>query len=346
MIIAMKPEAPKLEVGRVIAVLEEFGLQARVISPHPRVVLGVVEEMDRRLVERLSARLEGMPGVEEVGRFESSWKLASREFHPEPTLVELGGRLVGGEEVLVIAGPCAVESRQGFLEAARGVALAGAAALRGGAFKPRTSPYSFRGLGREGLEILAEARRLTGLPVVTEVLSASEVELVARYADVLQIGTRNMQNFSLLEAVGEVDRPVLLKRGMMATIKELLLSAEYVLARGNWQVMLCERGVRTFETSTRNTLDLSAVAVLKELTHLPVVVDPSHAAGRRELVPALARAAVAVGADALLVEVHPRPEEALSDGRQSLTLEGFQDMMRELKAVAQAVGRRVAGGER
>ncbi|MCF8033052.1 MAG: 3-deoxy-7-phosphoheptulonate synthase [Desulfarculaceae bacterium] len=341
MVITMHEGCPKMEVAKVISALRDAGLEPRIISPDPRVVLGVVEEISQAEAKRLSRDIGGLPGVEEITNFEKSWKLASKSFREQPTTIDLGSVTVGGPEVLVVGGPCAVESRENFLETAALLDRAGAGALRGGAFKPRSSPYSFRGLGEEGLKIMAEARERTGLPIVTEVLSASEVELVARYADVLQIGTRNMQNFSLLEAVGDTDRPVLLKRGMMASIKELLLSAEYILARGNWQVMLCERGIRTFETETRNTLDLSAVPLLKQYTHLPVVVDPSHAAGKRELVPSLALAAVAAGADGILVEVHPRPEEALSDGRQSLEPSEFAAMMERLRKVASAVGRSV-----
>jgi 3-deoxy-7-phosphoheptulonate synthase len=341
MVITMQPGCPKGDVAKVISVLRREGLEPRIIAPDPRVVLGVVEEISPAQAERLSQEVAGMSGVEEITNFEKSWKLVSKSFKPETTTVQLGDTLVGGPEVMVVAGPCAVESRDNFLETAALLHRDGAGALRGGAFKPRTSPYSFRGLGEEGLKIMAEAREATGLPIVTEVLNASDVELVARYADVLQIGTRNMQNFALLEAVGETDRPVLLKRGMMASIKELLLSAEYIVARGNWQVMLCERGIRTFETETRNTLDLSAVPLLKQYTHLPVVVDPSHAAGKRELVPALALAAVAAGADGILVEVHPEPEKAFSDGRQSLRPEQFAAMMADLRQVAGAVGRQV-----
>lgn len=342
MVIAMREGCQKAEVAQVIAQLREYGLEPRIISPGPRVVLGVVEEISRALAQEIIASLADREEVEEINTFESSWKLVSRGFRPETSQVRLGRCQVGGPGVAVVAGPCAVESRDGILEAAAALAPLGAAGLRGGAFKPRTSPYSFRGLGEEGLKHLAEAREQTGLPVVTEVLRASEVELVARYADVLQIGARNMQNFALLEAVGEVDRPVLLKRGLMATIKEWLLSAEYILARGNWQVILCERGIRSYDSETRNILDLSAVPVLKQHTHLPVMVDPSHAAGKRELVPALALAAVAAGADAIMVEVHPRPQEAFSDGRQSLSLEEFAAMMPQLEKVAQAVGRGLA----
>ncbi len=341
MLIAMQEGCLKNQVGRVLAAIRGFGLEPRIVSSDPRTVLAVVEDLSRSQAEDIRDKVRGLEGVEEISSFDQSWKLVGRQFRATPTVIELGGLAIGGAEVAVFAGPCAVESRANFLETAQAVAAAGAAGLRGGAFKPRTSPYSFRGLGEEGLKIMAEAREATGLPIVTEVLSPREVDLVARYADVLQIGTRNMQNYALLEAVGETDRPVLLKRGMMASIKELLLSAEYILARGNWQVMLCERGIRTFETETRNTLDLSAVPLLKQYTHLPVVVDPSHAAGKRELVPALAAAAVAAGADGLLVEVHPQPEQALSDGRQSLDLPGFAAMMRQLSGLARAVGRQV-----
>ncbi len=343
MVIAMEPGCLKSQVGAVIAALRDFGLRARIISPDPQVVLGVVEEMAPHLNESVQDKVRVMDGVSEIHDFTTSWKLASRGFNLTGTTIELGKIAVGGRAVMIMAGPCAVESREGYLPLARQLAAAGAGALRGGAFKPRTSPYSFRGLGEAGLEIMAEARAETGLPIVTEVLSADEVELVARYADVLQIGTRNMQNFALLEAVGETDKPVLLKRGLMASIKELLLSAEYILARGNWQVMLCERGIRTFETETRNTLDLSAVPLLKQYSHLPVIVDPSHAAGRRELVPALALAAVAAGADGIMVEVHADPDRALSDGRQSLTPEAFAAMMSELASVARARGRSLNG---
>ncbi|MBI5524250.1 MAG: 3-deoxy-7-phosphoheptulonate synthase [Desulfarculus sp.] len=341
MVIAMRDGCQKGEVAQVIAALRGYGLQARVVSPGSRVVLGVVEEISRPLAEEIMAKVAIMEGVEEIESFEKSWKLVSRDFRQEPTSFKLGNLTIGNGQLVVMAGPCAVESREGYLEVARALAPLGAGVLRGGAFKPRTSPYSFRGLGEEGLKIMAEAREITGLPVVTEVLRASDVPLVAKYADVLQIGARNMQNFALLEAVGDVDRPVLLKRGMMATIKELLLSAEYILARGNWQVILCERGIRTFETETRNTLDISAVPVLKQHTHLPVVVDPSHAAGKRELVPALACAAVAAGADGVIVEVHPQPDKALSDGRQSLTVPAFAQLMGDLEKVANAVGRQV-----
>jgi 3-deoxy-7-phosphoheptulonate synthase len=272
-----------------------------------------------------------MPGVEKAVRISAPYKFVSREFRPAKTEIPVRGVNIGGNEFVVMAGPCSVESEGQIMEAAEAVARAGAKLLRGGAFKPRTSPYDFQGLEIEGLKLLDRARRATGLGVVTEVMSDRDVELVAEYADVLQIGARNMQNFALLKMVGRCGRPVLLKRGMSSTVKELLMSAEYIVAHGNPQVMLCERGIRTFETVTRNTCDIAAVPALNELTHLPVVLDPSHATGRRSLVPALSRAAVAIGADGLLVEVHPTPEKAMSDGAQSLDPRQFAQMMRDLE---------------
>ena len=283
--------------------------------------------------------LRDAPGVESVGPPAQPFPLASRQLRPERTVVEVGGVRVGGGAVVVIAGPCSVESREQLLETARAVRASGASMLRGGAYKPRTSPYDFQGLGLEALRLLGEASAETGLPVVTEVMSEEDVEVVAEYADVLQVGARNMQNFALLRGLAAAGRPVLLKRGPSASIKEWLLAAEYLLAGGNPEVILCERGIKTFETETRNTLDLAGVALARELSHLPVVVDPSHATGRRDLVPAAARAAVAVGADGLMVEVHPRPERALSDGPQSLDLPGFARMMRDLSAPLRAVAR-------
>jgi len=336
MVILMKKGCAKKEIGQVLAALQERGLEPRLISPGPRPVLGVVEEMSKSLRDELKELVAGMAGVEGIETFGTSWKLVSRAFRQKTSVIEVGQKIIGGGRVAVIAGPCAVESRQGIIDIARKVEACGASFLRGGAFKPRTSPYSFRGLGEDGLKYLAEASRLTGLPVVTEVLNPQDVPLVARYADILQVGARNMQNFALLEMVGEQDKPVLLKRGLMATVKELLLSAEYILAKGNPQVILCERGIRTFEPETRNTLDISAVPLLKQLSHLPVVVDPSHAAGKRELVPAMALAAVAAGADGLMIEVHPNPDEAFSDGRQSLTVEAFGQLMDRIEPVAKA----------
>ena len=280
-----------------------------------------------------------MSGVERTVPILRPFKLAGREFHPPDSVVSINGVKVGGKALIVMAGPCAVESRAQLMETADVVKDAGAHMLRGGAFKPRTSPYSFQGMGEAGLRLLAEARAATHLPIVTEVMAPEQVPLVSTYADVLQIGARNMQNYALLHAVGESQRPVLLKRGMMSTIEEWLMSAEYILSHGNNKVMLCERGIRTFEKYTRNTLDISAVPLLKHLSHLPVIVDPSHGTGKWELVAPVARAAIAAGADGLIIEVHPRPEEALSDGGQSLKPQRFAALMASLKPIAEAVGR-------
>ncbi len=343
MVITMKSGCLKRNVAFVIKTLESKGCAARIISPGPKVVLGLVEEINHSLMEEIRGLVTHIEGVEDINTFDTTWKLVSRAFTGKTTAIKVGSRTIGNGEVVVMAGPCAVESREGIIAVAREVAARGAGILRGGAFKPRTSPYSFRGLGEDGLKHMAEAREITGLPIITEVITPHEVPLVAKYADILQIGARNMQNFALLEAAGEADRPVMLKRGMMGTIQELLLCAEYIVARGNGKVMLCERGIRTYETETRNTLDIAAVPLLKEYTHLPVVVDPSHAAGKRELVPAMAMAAVAAGADAIMVEVHPEPDKAFSDGRQSLTPDAFGVMMQQLARVAQAVDRHIPG---
>lgn len=275
-------------------------------------------------------------------RISQPFKLGSRQVHPENSVFPIDGFSVGGDEIVIIAGPCAVESRTQILETAQAVREAGANALRGGVFKPRTSPYSFQGLGEEGLEYLAEARERTGMPIVVEIMSQTQLELMVRYVDVLQVGARNMQNFNLLRAIGETRTSVLLKRGLSATIEELLMSAEYILAGGNKQVMLCERGIRTFETSTRNTTDINAIPVLKNLTHLPVILDPSHATGHADYVAAIARAAIAAGADGLIVEVHPDPQHAASDGKQSLKPEAFAQMVKQVKAIAEVMGRRIA----
>jgi len=283
--------------------------------------------------------LEAIPGVEQVMQILQPFKLVSRDFKAEPTVVDVGGVKIGGERFAVIAGPCSVENWDTLLEIAQAVKAAGADILRGGAFKPRTSPYAFQGLGEEGLKLLARAREATGLPVVTEVMDTAQVALVASYADMLQIGARNMQNFDLLKAVGEIRKPILLKRGLAATIKEWLMSAEYIFSRGNYEVVLCERGIRTFETYTRNTLDLSAVPAVKELSHLPVIIDPSHATGKRSLIPSMCFAGLAAGADGLTIEVHPRPEEALSDGDQSLLPPDFARLTEQLRRLAPACGR-------
>lgn len=328
MIVVLGPDATEEQVENVCRRVREKGLDAHVSRGERRTVVGCVGD-ETALADVPFVALEG---VEEVHAVERPYRRAAREFVAEPTVFPVGDTRIG-EELTVFAGPCSVEGREMLLETARLVHEAGGQVLRGGAFKPRTSPYSFRGLGEEALELLAEAREATGLPVITEVMDPRQVELVAGHADVLQIGSRNMQNFDLLEEVGRVDRPVFLKRGMSATIREFLLAAEYVLAAGNRRLMLCERGIATFATATRNTLDLSAVPLLKRETHLPVIVDPSHATGRRELVAPLAAAAVAAGADGVMVEVHPEPERALSDGAQSLTFEGFRGLIDRLRAL-------------
>jgi 3-deoxy-7-phosphoheptulonate synthase len=340
MIVVMQPEAPVSQISSVIRAIEQLGYQPRPSHGARQTVIGILgAAKDTPL-----AGIAQMPGVAQVTPVSTAFKLVNREFQPEPTVVKAGAAAIGGREFVVMAGPCGVESREQLLSTARAVGAAGARILRGGAFKPRTSPYSYQGMGEEGLRLLAEARQETGLAVVTEVTSPELVPLVCRYADILQIGARNMQNYALLSAVGHVRQPVLLKRGLMSTIEELLLAAEYLLSNGNNQVMLCERGIRTFEPATRNTLDLSAVPVIKKASHLPVIVDPSHAAGRRDLVPALAKAALAAGADGIIVEVHPKPEEALSDGPQSLRFEEFQRLMDEMRPIATAVGRTMAPG--
>jgi len=335
MIIIMKHGATTAQIANVTARVEQTGCQAHLSEGSEHTIIGVVG--NGRPIDR--EQIESMSGVDRTVPILRPFKLASREFHPDNTVVPINGIKVGGEQVIVMAGPCSVESREQVMETAKGVKAAGATMLRGGAFKPRTSPYSFQGLGEEGLRILADARKATHLPVVTEVMAPEQVAIVSTFADVLQIGARNMQNYALLHAVGESQRPVLLKRGMMSTIEELLMAAEYILSHGNNKVMLCERGIRTFEKYTRFTLDLSAVPVLKELSHLPVIIDPSHAAGKWELVTSLARAAIAAGADGLIVEVHPHPEEALSDGAQQLKIHKFAALMDSLRPVAAAVGR-------
>ena len=327
MIISMRPHATRQEIDHVCERIREFGYKVHSIEGEERVVIGVVGVGD---VTACLESLEATPGVESAMRISAPYKFVSREFKKERSVIRVNGVEVGGGEFVVIAGPCSVESEKQIMETAEGVAAAGARMLRGGAFKPRTSPYDFQGLELAGLKLLRQAKEATGLAIVTEIMSDRDVEMVAEYADCMQVGARNMQNFALLKSLGGCGRPVLLKRGMSSTIKELLMSAEYIVAHGNPHVILCERGIRTFETATRNTCDITAVPVLNELTHLPVMLDPSHATGKRSLVPALARAGVAIGADGLVVEAHPCPEKAVSDGAQSLTLEGFRAMMRDL----------------
>ncbi len=338
MIITMRPRASEEQVQNVITAIEDLGLSTHVIVGVEQTVIGAVGESHAVNKEVF----EVLPGVASVVRISQPYKLASRQFHPQDSVFPLDGFAIGGEEIALIAGPCSVESRSQLLETAQAVREAGANALRGGVFKPRTSPYVFQGLGEEGLEYLAEARELTGMPIVAEVMSIAQIEVMAKYVDVLQVGARNMQNFSLLRSVGETRTPVLLKRGMSATIEELLMAAEYILAGGNQRVMLCERGIRTFETATRNTTDINAIPVLKSLTHLPVLLDPSHSTGQAAYVASVAKAAVAAGADGLIVEVHADPAHALSDGAQSLTPEQFAKLVKQVEAVTRAVGRKLA----
>jgi 3-deoxy-7-phosphoheptulonate synthase len=337
-IVVMKSNAEEAEVQGVVERLEALGLGAHLSGGRERTVIGVIGV---GFSPELPALMELLPGVDHVTRITRPYKLASSEFRPTPTIIQVGDVKIGSEEFVVMAGPCSVESREQVLETARAVKRAGARLLRGGAYKPRTSPYSFQGLGRAGLELLAEAREETGLPIITEVLEPGDVELVANYADILQIGARNMQNFPLLKEVGPIPRPVMLKRGLSGTIEEWLMAAEYIMSSGNFQVILCERGIRTFETAARNTLDLSAIPIIKRLSHLPVMADPSHGTGKWYLVRPLAMAALAVGADGLLIEVHPAPDHALSDGPQSLNLENFAGMMDALRTVAPSVERRI-----
>jgi 3-deoxy-7-phosphoheptulonate synthase len=338
MMIIMKTSATPQEVERVVDKIKSLGLAAHLSQGIEATIIGAIGETHSIPTDPF----EVMDGVEIVQRITQPYKLASRQFHPENSIFSIDGFTVGGDEIAVIAGPCSVESRSQILETAQAVKEAGASALRGGVFKPRTSPYAFQGLGEEGLELLAEAREATGLPIVVEIMSQVQLDLMVKYVDVLQIGARNMQNFNLLRAVGETRTPVLLKRGLSATIEELLMSAEYVLAGGNKQVMLCERGIRTFETSTRNTTDINAIPVLKSLTHLPVILDPSHSTGHYDYVAAVARAGVAAGADGIIVEVHPDPAHAVSDGRQSLKPEKFAAMVKQLGQIAQIMDRRLA----
>jgi 3-deoxy-7-phosphoheptulonate synthase len=335
MIVVMQQTATLKEIGEVIKFVEGAGCRVHTSKDGSRTVMGVVG----RDVAALKDALAGLRGVENVLEIGPAYKLASREYKRTSSVIEVSGVAVGAARPVLIAGPCAVESHEQLLATAEAVKAAGADMLRGGAFKPRTSPYSFRGLGAEGLRILRDVGDRTGLPVVTEILAPTDIDLFLECADVLQIGARNMQNFSLLDEVGKADKPVLLKRGMMSTIEELLLSAEYILARGNERVILCERGIRTFETSTRNTPDIAAIPVVKHLSHLPILFDPSHAAGVRHYVAPFARAGIAAGADGLLVEVHVKPDEALCDGKQALLPSEFAALAQELRQIAAAVGR-------
>lgn len=337
MLIVMRMDASPDEIDQVVLQVEQLQLRAHLSRGEERVIIGAIGEGTSAI--KYLELFNVMPGVDRVMPISRPYKLASREFSPQNTIFPLDGVHIGGEEIVIMAGPCAVESRSQMLEIALAVREAGAHVLRGGAFKPRTSPYAFQGLGVDGLEILAEIRSITGMPVVTEVMASDQVPLVAVYADVLQIGARNMQNYALLHAAGESQKPVLLKRGMSATIEELLMAAEYILSHGNRRVILCERGIRTFETATRNTTDVNAIPVLQSLSHLPVILDPSHSTGNWNFVPAIARAGIAAGADGLIVEVHNEPEKALSDGMQSLKPERFAQLVCQIKSIAQAIGR-------
>ena len=337
MIVVMSPLATKENLQDVIKKLESLNLRTHLSTGDERTIVGVIG--DKKIIANLE--MEMMAGVEKTVRITEKYKLVSRDFHPQDTVIDVDGVEIGGKEIIVMAGPCAVESLEQVRETARAVKEAGAKILRGGAYKPRTSPYDFQGLGEEGLKILRDAADEFGLKVVTEVVDREDIPLIEEYADILQVGARNMQNFQMLKALGKAKKPVMLKRGLSATISEWLNAAEYIMTGGNENVMFCERGIRTYETFTRNTMDLSAVAAIKELSHLPIVADPSHGTGRRPMVAPMARASIAVGADALMIEVHPHPERAWSDGNQSLTPEQFKDLMANLGDIAKAVGRTI-----
>ncbi|MCP5094454.1 MAG: 3-deoxy-7-phosphoheptulonate synthase [Chloroflexi bacterium] len=337
MIVIMLASSTMAEKSAVIGWAEDLNYKVHLSTGSERTIIGVIGD-DRPLNRE---QVERMPGVERVVPVLKPYKIASRDFRPDPTVFPIGQHMVGGKALFIMAGPCSVESRSQIIETAHAVKEAGAHALRGGAYKPRSSPYSFQGLGEEGLQYLAEAREQTGLPIITEVMEPALVPLVCQYADVLQIGARNMQNYALLHAVGKSQHPVLLKRGMSSLIEEWLMCAEYILSHGNTRVMLCERGIRTFEKATRNTFDLNAIPVVKHMTHLPVIADPSHATGKWEYVASVAKGSIAAGADGVILEVHPRPEEAMSDGRQSLKPEKFAKLVLEMKAIAQAVDRTI-----
>lgn len=339
MLIVMKQDATPEQIASVVAIVNAMGYEARPMPGRQRTTVGLVGNDGR--VD--ASTIEGMSGVAEIIHVSKPYKQVSREWRPESTRIPLpDGTTIGGSEVVVMAGPCSVESEEQILAAARAVKAAGATVLRAGAFKPRSSPYSFQGMGQRGLELLELAREETGLLIVTEAMDAEGLELVAETADIVQVGARSMQNYPLLKECGKLRKPILLKRGLAATITELLLSAEYILAEGNPHVILCERGIRSFDTTTRNLFDIAAIAVVHGLSHLPIVADPSHGTGRRDMVPAMARAAVAAGADGLLIEVHPNPERAMSDGAQSLFPEQFEQMMREVGAIAEVIGRSLA----
>jgi len=335
-IIVMNGKTDDADVEKIVKKLNELEHEVHIIRGEKRIVLGVIGDVENLA----SVPFYSFNGVEEIIRIMKPYKLASREFKDFDTTIKVKDVVIGGKEVIVMAGPCVVENEKQIFETARYVKAAGAKILRGGAFKPRSSPYSFQGLGEEGLKLLAQAGKETDLAVVTEVMSVNQIELVGKYTDIFQVGARNMQNFVLLKELGKTKKPILLKRGMSASLEELLLSAEYILSQGNYEVMLCERGIRTFENYTRNTLDLSAVPALKRLSHLPIIVDPSHATGRWRLVSPMSKVAIAAGADGLIIEVHPDPKSSLSDGAQSLKLDTFAQLMKEIKPIVQAIGRK------
>jgi len=338
MIVVMKTGCSQDEISHVTKRIEDIGLKAHISQGVEHTVIGVLG----KVFPELRDALELLPGVDQVIPVSKPYKLASREFHPRDTMVKLNDVTIGGDEIVVMAGPCAIESEEQLLSTAQAVKAAGATILRGGAFKPRTSPYQFRGLGESGLKMLAEVGEETQMPIISEVMAPSDVDLVAKYVDILQIGARNMQNFILLDEVGKTKKPVLLKRGLSSNFQEWLLAAEYILSQGNEHVILCERGIRTFETYTRNTMDISAIPIIEKVSHLPIVADPSHATGKWYLVPPLALAAVAAGADGLLIEVHPNPDLALADGPQSLTFDNFRLLMSQIPTIAKARNRKLA----
>jgi len=335
MIVVMKKNATEHQVEKVVDKIKENGLKPHISKGEMLTIIGIIGD-ERKVPE---SQIRSLDGVEKIMSVLTPYKLASRDFRKEDSVIQVNGVKIGGKEIVVMAGPCSVESKEQILETARAIKKAGAKILRGGAFKPRTSPYSFQGLGEEGLKLLKHAKDETGLPIITEVMDPRNVDLVCKYADILQLGARNMQNYDLLKEVGRCRHPVLLKRGLSATITEWLMSAEYIMSEGNHNVILCERGIRTFETYTRNTLDLNAVPSVKELTHLPVIVDPSHGTGRYSLVAPMSKAAIAAGADGLLIEVHPNPEKSVSDADQTISTKRFEKLMEELKPIAKAVGR-------
>ena len=337
MIVVMSPNATKENLNNVVKKLESLNLRTHLSTGDERTIVGVIG--DKKIIANLE--MEMMEGVEKTVRITEKYKIVSRDFHPQDTIIDVGGIKIGGKNIVVMAGPCAVESLEQVRETAAAVKKAGAKILRGGAYKPRTSPYDFQGLGEEGLKILRQVADEFDLKVVTEVVDRQDISLIEEYADILQVGARNMQNFQMLKSLGKIKKPIMLKRGLSATISEWLNAAEYIVTGGNENVMFCERGIRTYETYTRNTLDLSAVAAVKELSHLPIIVDPSHGTGRRPMVSPMARAAIAAGADGLMIEVHPHPEKAFSDGNQSLTPKDFQDLMSNLGEIAAAVGRTI-----